>query len=516
MNGAASHASARTLPIWRSLDALTQAGFRGRAPRQADVVVIGAGIAGLTTTLALLQQGREVVLIDRSGFGGGESLRTTAHLANALDDRFESLRKWHGREGARLAAASHGAAIDWLEAFCAAAGGCGFVRVPGYLFAHDGNTERLRQEAQAARDAGLNARLLSGGLPSWPQLGAVLEFPDQARVDMGLLMQALAQAAIEQGATCVHADAVAVEGGAPATVTLEGGTDIAARAVVVATNTPFNDRVSLHTKQAAYRTYVVAAECDRGAVPDALLWDDGDPYHYVRWLEHGEQPGRGWAIVGGEDHKTGQGADTTAYVRLQEWARQRFAGLGTFTHAWSGQILEPADGLAFIGADPGGADNVYIATGDSGNGVTHGTIAGLLLSELIQGRAHPWSELYDPARKPVRASGEWLQENANTAAQYADWVSPGDIGDASELGLGEGATLRKGLRRLAVYRDADGAVHAFSARCPHLGCAVRWSPQEKSWDCPCHGSRFDAATGAVLNGPAQHPLEAVDPGRIAD
>lgn len=516
MSDTASHASARTLPIWQSLDALTQAGFRGRAPREADVVVIGAGIAGLTTAIALLQQGRQVVLIDRSGFGGGESLRTTAHLASALDDRYARLRRWHGPEGARLAALSHSAAIDWLESFCAGAGGCGFARVSGYLFAHDGNSERLREEAQAARDAGLNARLISSGLSPWPQLGAVLEFPQQARVDMGLLMQALALAAIEGGATCVHADAVAVEGGTPASVTLDDGAAIAARAVVVATNTPFNDRVSLHTKQAAYRSYVVAAQCREGAVPDALLWDDADPYHYVRWLEDAERPGHGWAIVGGEDHRTGQDADTTAYVRLQDWAKQRFPGLGTFTHAWSGQIMEPADGLAFIGADPAGADNVFVATGDSGNGVTHGTIAGLLLSELVQGRPHPWSALYDPSRKPVRAGGEWLQENANTAAQYSDWVTPGDIRDASELGLGEGATLRRGLRRLAVYRDGTGAVHAFSARCPHLGCAVRWSPQEKSWDCPCHGSRFDAVTGAVLNGPAQRPLEAADPDRGAD
>jgi len=505
--------TARTLSLWDSLDDLSRAHFKRRPlPSQVDVIVVGAGIAGLTTALMLREQGREVLIVDRAGFGDGESLRTTAHLASALDDRYYHLQRWHGRDGARVAAQSHAAAIDWIEQFCHSSQDCDFVRVPGLLFAHDGDASRLRDEAQAARDAGLDARLWPEGLADWPRLGPVLEFSNQARVDMGRLMRALAERALARGVGCLHANVSDVEGGSPATVVLDDGGRLEARAVVVATHTPFHERVVMHTKQAAYRTYVVAAECARGELPDALVWDDADPYHYVRWVADRDAADRGWAIVGGEDHKTGQDADPTAYVRLQEWARMKFPALERFTHAWSGQIMEPSDGLAYIGADPGGADNVYLVTGDSGNGVTHGVIAGLILSELVQDRGHPWAAVYDPGRKPVKAGATWVRENANVAAQYTDWVAGGDVVAVDDIALGEGAIVRRGLQRVAVYRSGDGALHSFSARCPHLGCAVRWSPQEKSWDCPCHGSRFDAFTGEVLNGPAQQPLTPVEPG----
>jgi glycine/D-amino acid oxidase-like deaminating enzyme/nitrite reductase/ring-hydroxylating ferredoxin subunit len=504
--------TARTLALWDNLDDLTQAHFKHQSSHmQIDVIVIGAGIAGLTTALMLREQGREVLVVDRKGFGGGESLRTTAHLASALDDRYYHLQRWHGEDGARIAAQSHAAAIDWIEQFCHSTQDCDFVRVPGLLFAHDGNLNRLRDEADAARTAGLNARLLPDGLPAWPQLGPVLEFPNQARVDMGRLMRALAEQVVAGGVDCLLANATEVEGGQPATVLLEDGARLDARAIVVATHTPFHERVVMHTKQAAYRTYVVAAECARDELPDALVWDDADPYHYVRWVADGDTADNGWAIVGGEDHKTGQDADPTAYVRLQEWASAKFPALQRFTHAWSGQIMEPADGLAYIGADPGGKDHVYLVTGDSGNGVTHGVIAGLILSELVQGREHPWAALYDPGRKPVEAGATWVRENVNVAAQYTDWVTSGDVSGVEDIALGEGAILRRGLQRLAIYRSGDGTLHSFSARCPHLGCAVRWSPQEKSWDCPCHGSRFDPVTGEVLNGPAQQPLSAAKP-----
>lgn len=499
--------TARTLPIWYPLGALSEAHFRSQPQdRHGDVVVIGAGIAGLTTAIMLLEQGREVTVVDRAGFGEGESLRTTAHLASALDDRYYNLQRWHGKDGARTAASSHAAAIDWIEQFCLSTEGCGFARTPGYLFAHDGNVDRLRKEAEAAQDAGLTARLLREGLPQWPQLGPVLEFDDQARVDMSALMDALARTAVRLGAEFLLANVTEVSGGHPATVVLHDETTMSARSVVVATHTPFHDRVVLHTKQAPYRTYVVAAECGPGDIPDGLVWDDGDPYHYVRWLPDRAGGERGWAIIGGEDHKTGQNADPTAYVRLQQWARQKFPALDRFTHAWSGQIMEPTDGLAFIGADPSGAPNLFVVTGDSGNGVTHGVIAGLILAELVQGRDHPWTSLYDPSRKSVRAGSHWVSENANVAAQYSDWLTGADVSDPSEIALGGGAIVRQGLHRIAVYRDGDGALHSFSARCPHLGCAVRWSPQEKSWDCPCHGSRFDPINGDVLNGPAHSPL----------
>jgi len=171
-------------------------------------------------------------------------------------------------------------------------------------------------------------------------------------------------------------------------------------------------------------------------------------------------------------------------------------------------VLEPADSLAFIGRNPGDAANVYVATGDSGHGMTHGTIAGMLLTDLILGRDNPWVGLYDPSRS-LKAKGEFLRENANVAGQYLSWLSVGEVSSADDLRRGEGAGIREGLTKHAVYRDESGDLHELSAVCPHLGCIVQWNAAEKTWDCPCHGSRFDV-DGKVLNGPTLAGLPQVE------
>jgi nitrite reductase/ring-hydroxylating ferredoxin subunit len=243
-------------------------------------------------------------------------------------------------------------------------------------------------------------------------------------------------------------------------------------------------------------------------VPQALYWDTADPYHYVRLQRRDEA--NELLIVGGEDHKTGQASDEPErFVRLESWTRQHFPEAAEVAARWSGQVLEPMDGLAFIGRNPGDEANVFIATGDSGHGLTHGTIAGLLLTDLILGRKNSWANLYDPARCSLWAVGELVRENINTITQYLDWVKPAEVGGPGEVRPGEGAVLREGLRLVALYRDETGKAHRLSAVCPHLGCVVHWNTVEKTWDCPCHGSRFDVH-GQVLNGPALRNLAHVE------
>jgi Rieske Fe-S protein len=276
----------------------------------------------------------------------------------------------------------------------------------------------------------------------------------------------------------------------------------------VATNTPVNDLFAIHTKQAAYLTYVMGARVPRGSVTKALYWDTPDPYHYVRIESSGAEK-HDILIVGGEDHKSGQADDAgERFARLESWTRTRFPMIESIEYRWSGEVLEPIDGMAFIGHNPLDKDNVYIATGDSGNGMTHGTIAGILLTELIMGRESEWAPLYDPSRKTLRALPEFAKENINVAEQYADWVRPGEVEDEGEIVPGTGAILRRGLTKVAAYKD-NNKVHERSAVCPHLGCIVDWNSLEKTWDCPCHGSRFDAY-GCVINGPANHDLPVVD------
>jgi glycine/D-amino acid oxidase-like deaminating enzyme/nitrite reductase/ring-hydroxylating ferredoxin subunit len=472
---------------------------------RADVCVLGGGIAGLTTAYLLAEEGKKVLLIDDGPLTAGESSRTTAHLSNAIDDRYWWIERVHGEEGARRAAESHTAAIDRIASIVRKEGiDCGFERLDGYLFnPAEEEVEDLERERDAAHRAGLTDVELLVGLPEPPfPTGRCLRFPRQGQFHPLMYLSALAEAIEAKGGRLhTRTRAERVEGGAPARVTTARGPVVTADAVVVATNSPIHTRVAVHAKQASYRTYAIALEIPKDSLPRALYWDTLQPYHYVRTATDD-----GWQIliVGGEDHKTGQEQEEVfeRHARLEAWARERFPGAGELAYRWSGQIIETADGLAFIGKSPGDrAENVYLTTGDSGMGMTHGTIAGMLLTDLIQERENDWASLYDPSRMSLKAAGALARENLNAAAHYADFVTPGEVSEVSEIAPGEGAVVRRGLKRIAVYRDAGGELHERSAVCPHLGCVVAWNGLEKSWDCPCHGSRF-APTGDVVNGPA--------------
>jgi nitrite reductase/ring-hydroxylating ferredoxin subunit len=272
---------------------------------------------------------------------------------------------------------------------------------------------------------------------------------------------------------------------------------------VVATNSPVNNRLLLQTKQAQYRTYVIGISLPKGEIEEGLYWDVEDPYHYIR-LVHSPKEDRDYVLIGGEDHKTGQKkSPEKAFSNLKKWAARRFSP-HEIVYQWSGQIIEPMDQLAFIGRNPG-EHHTFVHTGASGSGLTYGTIAGFLIPDLIEGRPSPFEKLYDPRRKTLKAAGRFFKESANMAAQYADWVKPSSF-NPKKLSPHEGAVVRRGLILEAVYKDGDNRVHCLSATCPHLGGIVRWNHVEKTWDCPCHGSRF-TAEGEVINGPANEGLK---------
>jgi glycine/D-amino acid oxidase-like deaminating enzyme/nitrite reductase/ring-hydroxylating ferredoxin subunit len=504
----------RTTSVWMSRAATIpqQPGLTSNL--SVDVCVVGAGIAGLTTAYLLAREGRSVAVLDDGPVAGGETCRTTAHLVTALDDRYYHLEELHGVDGARLAAQSHAAAIDRIEQVIRDEHiDCEFLRLDGYLFVPPGEDDsQLDRELEAAHRAGLSDLVIVERAPVTSfNTGRALKFPQQAQFDILKYLRGVSGAAQRLGVRIFNGThATAIHGGKDAHVETDSGV-VKAAAIVVATNTPVNDLVAIHTKQAAYRTYVVGGRIPAGTVSPMLLWDTPDPYHYVR-LQHGTAASSADVlIVGGEDHKTGQADDADErFRRLEAWTRERFPQVETFEFRWSGQVMEPIDSLALIGRNPLDSDNVYIATGDSGNGMTHGTIAGLLITDLIAGRENPWAGLYDPSRKSLGAIKEFARENINVAAQYADLVTPGEVTDVAQVAPGEGAIVRRGLKKIAVFRDTAGAVHERSAFCTHLGCVVQWNSLEQTWDCPCHGSRFQV-DGHVVNGPANSRLS--DPER---
>ena len=488
-----------------------------------DVCIIGAGIAGVTAAYLLACEGHAVILIDDGPIGGGMTGRTTAHLVNALDDRYYELEKILGQEFSRLSAESHTAAIDRIEKIVGDENlDCDFLRVDGYLFLPPGGSVTdLKHELDAAHRAGLREVERVDDIPVGKfTTDGVLRFPRQAQFHPLKYLNGVARATTDRGIRIfTETRVVKVEDGDQVRIETSKGYSIRAQAAIVATNCPINDRLVIHSKQAPYSTYVLALRVTR-EVDHLLLWDTAEtaeeekqtlgpiPYHYLRFARDNKGD---VLIVGAEDHKTGQASDfETRLAKLERWTRDHFPFVGEITDHWSGQVMEPVDGIAYIGRNPGDK-NVFVVTGDSGNGMTHGTIAGILITDLICGRENPWTKLYDPSRKTLspKVVAGYVAENANVVAQLRDYVTPGDEPDAEKIQLGGGAILREGAKKIAAYRDEQGTLHKFSAVCPHLKCIVRWDDCEKTWDCPCHGSRFDAL-GRVLNGPAISDLEEVE------
>jgi glycine/D-amino acid oxidase-like deaminating enzyme/nitrite reductase/ring-hydroxylating ferredoxin subunit len=481
-----------------------------------DVCVIGGGIAGLTTAYMLIKEGKSVCILESFELGSGQTGRTTAHASAALGTRYYDLETYHSEEGARLIAQSHTAALDRIEQIVATEKiECNLERLSGYLF-QGANTESdvLMSEHAAARRAGLiYTKMLENAPLTQFKTGPCLAFPRQLQFHPLKYITGLAKAITAGGGKIfTHTHAVEFHNQDFAAVKTRSDADteaiVTCSSLVVATNTPVNDVFAIHTKQAPYRTYALGFTVVKDSVAKGLYWDTEDPYHYMR-LETLDAK-HDLLIVGGEDHKTGQEEHPEkCYNRLEEWARARFSSIVSLSYRWSGQIMEPVDGIGFLGHNPLDRDNVYVITGDAGNGITHSTIGAMIITDQIMLRANPWEELYNPSRISLLSTPNYLRENLNVAGQYSKWLSLSPKPDIDDLRLNEGRIFRDGMSMVAVYKNEAGVAHYMSAACPHLGAVVSWNNVEKSWDCPCHGSRFDCH-GKVLEGPAVQNLKPLN------
>jgi len=477
-----------------------------------DVAVVGGGITGITAALLLARTGRNVAVVEARRIGKGETGKTTAHLTEVLDVPYHTLVSRFGAGGARLAAAGQRAAIERIAAFADECGiECDFQRVPAFMFAEtQAERETLERERAAAARVGVLAALVDTAPLPFGIAGA-LRFDNQARIHPRLYLQGLERALVAmRGQIFEDTQVTAIAEGDPCRVISDRGV-ITARQVIVAAHVPIVNRFLLHAKLAAYRSYVVGVDLGSDAgVGDALYWDLADPYHYIRVQEIG---GRRFLLVGGEDHKVGEADDTSApFERLESYVRVRFGrDVAATDYRWSGQIVASADGLPYVGRNSLSND-VYVATGYAGNGITQGTMAALVLADQVNGRDNALSELLDATRiKPFASAGAVLAENIDYPRHMLTDRLRGNTRSGLEalasIAPGEGQVLSVGNEKLAVYRNGNGQLSALSPVCTHLGCLVHWNTTEKSWDCPCHGSRFDPH-GRVLNGPAVAALEA--------
>lgn len=485
--------------IWKSTSAPLP--FRG-APfsglDHCDVVIIGAGITGLTAAYLLQSRGRKVVILDKDGVAEGDTAKTTAHLTVELDVRYHDLLSRLGQETVEQIVASQAATLKQIESTVEELGiHCGFRRLPGYLFSETPEgVEDIDKEYNALTKLGVPVSLSGGtGIPF--SVKGALRIENQAEIRPLEYCRALLAAFLEKGGRIFPESVVTeVEEGEPCKVYTASGAEITAGSVLVCTYSPFINRVFIHTKVASYRTYVIAAEVD-GPEWEGLYWDTEDPYHYLRTAKVN---GKTVVIVGGEDRKTGSKENSEdRFSALETYMNRKVPG-ATVLWRWSGQIVNSLDGLPMIGHNSLDR-HVFIATGFGGNGITQGTLAGLMLRDAVLGRENPWAELY----KATRLLGlsdlpHYVSENKDFAVCFVkDRLTPPASLDS--LAPGEGGIILANGNRAAAYRDEAGNWKAFDPVCTHLGCFVRFNQAEKTWDCPCHGSRFDL-DGKVINGPA--------------
>lgn len=499
----------RSVSLWMPVPDLP--GTPVEDSRPADLVVIGGGMAGLSVAYEALLKGRQVMVLDRGPIAGGMTARTTAHLASALDDRYYKFIELRGEEQARQLYQSLAAAIDRIEEIVRSESiDCDFARCDGYLFLGEGDVlDILEKEIAACRKIGFSgvSWRSRAPLPGF-DTDRCLRFPNQARFHPLKYLQGLARSILTKGGVFrpyTAVDSVTQDGGNVAVKTRSGQT-ILARDVVCATNAPIAGRLTLQAKMAPYRSYAMSFKVPKNSVTDALYWDSLDAYHYVR-LQPGDD--EDYLIVGGEDHKTGEADDAEIrFEGLTAWTRRRFGDVGKPTHKWSGQVLEPVDFAGYVGRDPDN-NQIYFVTGDSGQGITNGALAGLLIPALFDGGEHPWRELYDPARVSLKATGTFIAENVTALKSFAEHLGGPLLSSEEALGPGEGGLVRDGIGVVAAYRDEKGAVHRVSSTCSHVGCTVHFNSFERCWDCPCHGSQFDI-DGAELNAPATAPLAPIE------
>ena len=476
--------------------------FAGEA--RADVAVIGAGIVGAAATLALAKEGSDVVLVEARRVAAGVTGHSTAKVTALHETPYSQIASKVGREAAEAYASLNS---DGVTAVASLAFGyeieCSLETAPNYLYSEDGSGARkVETEARAAQAAGLEVELTdSTDLPFPVEVAARLS--GQIGLDSAALTRGLVDAAEAAGAK-VHEESrvVSVKHGSPCTVHFEAGHTLEADQVVLATQMPLLDRGLFFARLRPQASYAVSAPATNA--PVGMYLGIGASTRSIRSTPRPD--GTRAVIVGGEGHKVGQGEGTDAYPKLSEWLGDRFDA-GEVEHRWSAHDLMSPDKLPYIGQLAPFSPRISVATGFSKWGLAAGVAAAEMLAAEISGEPDPRREIFATTRLNLRASApDLLKENADVGTRFFG----GRLRRAKSKDLvpGEGRVVDEGLRQVAECRDDEGTVHRVSARCTHLGCIVRWNEGDSTWDCPCHGSRFDA-DGSVLNGPATAPLKPV-------
>ncbi len=471
-----------------------------------DVAIVGGGITGLTAAMRLREMGRDVTVLEMNRIGGGTTSHSTGHLDVTTDRYLHIVARDFGNQAVRRLVSISADAINFVERMSSQIEGSDFRRVPSYLYIEETRCQELLQrEWESDKRAELPAELV-GAIPlPFPTTGA-LRIDNQARFAPGAYANGLARACADAGCQVFEEVRVKnIDDGSPCRLVTTHGI-VTANQVIVAVHGAMVGLVTLATRVYPYQSYVLGVRV-RNAIPDALYWDTAEPYHYTRWASSDDPK---LLIIGGSDHRTGeQRATDASFSMLERYVRDRY-DVEEVEYRWSHELYESADGLPYIGRVPGDG-HVYTGTGYGGDGLKYGSVAGLVLADTLCDRYNPAAELFDPARiKPIASAKRVAAGLANIAKHFVgDRIGPGEVEHLHEIPVDSGRIMRVDGRKIAIYRDAESNYHALSPVCTHAGCLVQWNNAEKTWDCPCHGGRYDAY-GKVIMAPPKRDLRPAE------
>ena len=493
--------------LWQDSTPASDHSYKLTGNEEFDVLIVGGGITGITTGLLLQKAGKKCVLAEARNLCFGTTGGTTAHLNTFLDTTYDQIVKKFSEEDARLVAQATKAAITLIKQNIKEFSiDCGFEESPAYLFSvKDDQSKELEKIVEAANKVGVQMEFTDKSAFPLPFL-KIAYIPEQAKFHPGLYIAALAKEfELAGGVILENCRVTEIKEDTPLVAETSLG-KIKARKAIYATHIPPGVNL-LHFRCAPYRSYAMAVTLKDNNYPNALGYDMEDPYHYYRSQE---VEGQKYLIVGGEDHKTGHQENTEACFRNLESHVRKYFNVKDVSYRWSSQYFEPADGLAYIGNLPGHSEDMYVATGYGGNGMIYGTIAGMMLSNILVHGTSIYQELFDPNRiKPIAGFANIVKESADVVAHFIkDRFSADKLNELVELAPGDAKVVKYEGQTIAIYKDDEGHVHALNSACTHIKCTVAWNSAEKSWDCPCHGSRF-TYEGEVLTGPARKDLKQV-------